>query len=312
MRIIRFGNLRRLLSLIIISCSAFVTQQNFALEGGQSVNASNYPGLVMLSYGGNSQFTNCSGIVLQSKRILTSVNCVYHFSNLIPASDIYVHRIINGQSSGNVLLPPLKPSTSDARVVSYNIHPQNPFSSGHHNLVVLYLNRNINLTPAVLYNGQNKYSGTSSTALGWTREQGRREYPFPQTYYFYLLNKLSFKLIDGNTNINGLCYDNYNYTGTVFCGGFRNSTNFMQSHDYGAPIYKTINGKITVIGLLTSSSGGTQFEGQFQYERYARISSMVDFIKQHAPNTQFWNESNVSPKSPPSIIPILQMLLLDQ
>jgi len=41
---------------------------------------------------------------------------------------------------------------------------------------------------------------------------------------------------------------------------------------------------------------------------------MINFIKQHAPNTQFWNENSVQtePEVSESIIPLLQLLLLDE
>ncbi len=325
MRIIRFSqfsNLRRLLSLIIISCSAFVTQPNFALEGGQSANASDYPGLVILSYDGpdaGSRLKNCTGIVLEQRRILTTLACIRYFGGSgfaqIPANNIYVHPVINGEIGGNIFLPPVTPLlTPNSRVSSYAVHPQNTFLSGPYDLAILRLSSNINLPVARIYNGTNSFIGSTVTAVAW-KEQRRQNFPLDENYY--VLNKLSFSIVDGNANINGLCYDNFTYTGTVFCGGFRNSVNFLEfSQDEGSPIYQSIGGQNTIIGLLSDASHGLLFEGQYQYERYARISSMVDFIRQHAPNTQFWNESSSEPQPEPSannsFFSVLQLLLLDE
>ena len=124
--------------------------------------------------------------------------------------------------------------------------------------------------------------------------------------------------MNGDTNINSLCYDNFSYTATVFCGGFRNGINFLDSRDEGGPIYRTVNGQRTVIGVLSDASDGILFDGIYHYEKYARVSSMVNFIQQHAPNTRFWKEASVTPQPPPtsnnsnSIVPILQLLLLDE
>lgn len=307
-----FRHTLKLFRLVLINLLMLLNLSAHALVGGTSVDSIEYPGLVMLSYSGNAWLKNCSGIVLEPKRVLTSVSCINHFS-IIPASDIYVHRVLDGQTSGSFLLPPLKPISSDAKVISYAAHPQNPYSSGHHNLVVLYLDKSINLEPAILYNGQNKFIGSNAIALGWKEEQGIADYPFQRTYYFYQLEKLTFKLVEANADSNGSCYDNYNYTGTVFCGGFRNSKKFMEySQDYGSPIYKTINAKKAAIGILASASHGSLFQGKYEYERYARISSMISFIKQHAPNTRFHNESIVAPKPKINTLPMLQLLLLSK
>ena len=304
---------RKSLAALLLCFSIFIASSPIqALEGGQSARPTDYPGLVVLSYDEIPStivdFKNCTGIVLEPRRILTSVRCVFTlgpFGLSIPASKIHVHPVPDGEIGGVFLLPVVQPSlTPNIRVSSYTVHPQNPSPGGPYNLVILNLAGNINLTPASVYNGTNRFAGSTGTAIGWKEEP--RGLP-----RIYVLNKSSFPLVDGDTNISGLCYDNSTDTNTVFCGGFRNSTKFLESHDQGAPIYRTINGKNTAIGVLSNPSFGTPFAGVFPYETYARISSMVSFIRQHAPNTQFWNESGTGPEAPIVISPIIQLLLLD-
>ena len=315
---------RFLVSSLAICYSFFIAQESLALEGGQPVNAADYPGLVILSYGSIPDtfvsLNNCSGIVLEPRKILTSASCFQYYNlnnspvnTLIPANKVFVHPVTDGEIGGSMLLPPVNSSTIPrVNVASYVINPQNTSKSGHHNLAVLTLSSAVKIAPALFYNGQNKFIGISTTALGWERED-RTFSTSPFTFIYYVLRKLSFNLIDGNTNRNGLCYDNFSYTGTVFCSGFRNGVNFLDSQDEGAPIYRTVNGRKTTIGLLFNASHGRLFDGQYDYEKYARISSMVNFIRQHAPNTQFWNESSIPLELPPSsIIPILQLLLLNE
>ena len=288
-----------------------------ALEGGQPANHLDYPGLVMLSYddlpdtfSGNK---NCTGLVLEQRTILTSADCLYTIrgnpfgSILIPANNIYVHPVVNGEISGGFLLPILNPSIKpNIRASSYVIHPQNFRGLPFYGLAIINLSSNINVDPGLIYNGTREFIGSAGTGLGWKTQDAT----FPSLNRKYVLNKLSFNLIDGNTNIEGLCYDNYNDTDTVFCGGFRNGIKFLNSEDEGAPIYKTVNGRQAAIGILSNASNGRQFEGRYRYEEYSRISPLENFIKQHAPNTQFWNESSEVAEPDINIIPMLQLLLL--
>ncbi len=315
-----FKKFRILLSLFVLAGSVFIKQPSFALQGGQAVNASNYTGTVILSYGsvgdGFPAFRNCSGIVLEPRKILTSASCVqyYDFNNngantLIPANQIFVHPIQNGEINTGFLGVVTPTNLPNFSVSSYTIHPQNPFRNGPYNLAILTLASNIGIAPTYIYNGSNSFINQSSTALGWKKET-RPSVPISTTYL--ILNQLQFFLVNGDTNINGLCYDNFSYTGTVFCGGFRNGINFLETQDEGAPIFKNINGQQTVIGILSDASHGQLFDGIYQYETYARVSSMVNFIQQHAPNTKFWNEASDLPETPNNIIPILELLLLDE
>ena len=289
-----------------------------ALEGGTVANAVDFPGLVMLSYDdipNTFNFKNCSGIILEPRRVLTSASCVYTLATnpvgniLIPANKIHVHlpsQGIIGPFTGIDLKPTSTPSIS---VSSYVIHPLNSFNSGHHNLAVLYLGASLNAAPGYIYNGSNKFIGASGTALGWTQTESGN---FPISNKYYTINKLSFAVVDGDTNIDTfVCYDNYVYTATVFCGGFRNSLNYLDDQDEGAPIFRSINARQAAIGILSSASHGLLYDRGYIYEKYARTSTMVNFIKQHAPTTQFWNESSVIAESAINIIPLLYPLLLN-
>lgn len=166
-------------------------------------------------------------------------------------------------------------------------------------LAILYLASDIRIEPAILYDGSNKFIDFSATALGWEKVE-RMVNATPVNYY--VLRKLNFDLVDGDTNADGDCYEvNSTYTATVFCGGYRNSTNFLAYRtDLGSPIYRTVNNKQTAIGLLFRSSGSTD-----SYERCVRLSTMVNFIKFHAPDTQFESGALIDPTS------ASQILLLD-
>ena len=307
----------QLVRLCLFVIVLITSQASLALVGGTAANPSDYPGQVVLSYDSTTtslQFQNCSGIVLDQRRILTSLSCVYSLGtggySPIPASEIYVHPVENGEIGGRFIIPPVAPSlTPNARVSTYVVHPQSSGGSGPYNLAILYLASNINLPQATIYNGTDHFIDESATALGWLEE--KRDGTLLSTYY-YVLNQLSFDLVEGNTDFDGTCYDNFVYTGTVFCGGFRNASNFLEyPQDEGMPIYRSINGVQTVIGLLSNASHGILFDGEYLFEKYARISSMVNFIQQHAPNTLFRNESSDQPDPEFSLIPLLQLLLLD-
>ena len=310
--------LRNLLNLFVLVSCFYITQPSTALEGGQSANSLIYTGTVILSYGsvgdGFSLFNNCAGIVLEPRKILTAASCVQYYdinnngaNTLIPANQIFAHPVQNGKINTGILGVVTQANSPNSVVSSYVIHPQNSFRNGPYNLAILTLTSNIGMTPAYIYNGSNTFINQSSTALGWKKET-RPGMHIPTNYL--VLNQLQLWLVNGDTNINSLCYDSFNYTGTVFCGGLRNGINFLDGQDEGASIFRNINGQQTVIGVLSNASHGILFDGIYHYEKYARISSMVNFIEQYAPNTQFWNENSITPESPSSIVSILQLLLL--
>ena len=303
--------------LLGLCLNFFISSPSKALEGGTIADSSQYPGLVILSYSGDNNFLNsknCTGIVLEQRRILTSLSCVYSLGNggfiPIPATSIYVHPVVNGVTGGNLFQPPVTPTNvQNLRVSSYAIHPQSSNGSGPYNLAILYLSGNINLPAARIYNGSNFFIGQSATALGWKNEKRPDQF---LTANYYVLSYLTFPIVNSNTNIGSLCYDNFVNTNTVFCGGFRNSIRFLEFfQDEGSPIFRTIKGEKTVLGVLDSASHGLLFDGVFHFEKYARVSTMVNFIKQHAPDTIFRNENSLAPKPQVNIVPFLQQTLLN-
>lgn len=294
----------------------FISQVSLALEGGQSANPSSYPGLVVISYdeipNTFTKLKNCTGLVVGPRHVLTSTACVTtlrssqpYGSLPIPAGNIHVHPVANGEIGGEFLLPVVRPTTNPRiTVASYTTHPQSTSSGGPYDLAVIKLGGNINLEPAALYSGKNLFTGSVGVALGWKEVQRGID-------NYYVLNKLSFLIVNGDTNILGLCYDNFTDTGSTFCGGLRNNTNYLESHDEGSPIFRTINGKRTVIGILSLATGGFQFEGEYKYEEYARVSSMVSYIKQNVPGAIFWNGADTPLTPRVNIAPILSLLLFD-
>ena len=312
------------LKRLILGFSLIITPA-FALQGGQPVNASDYPGLVMLSYSRSPNLynfnlsfpddTNCTGIVLQPRRVLTSLPCVlatdFGFgilplaeSFVISADNIQIHPVINGEIGGVDTLPPvvkpaLMPRVDVSAVV---VHPQSDIgiftSTSSYSLAILYLSADIGIEPAVLYDGSNKFIDFSATALGWESVE-RTVDATPANYY--ILRKLNFDLVDGDTNVDGDCYEaNDTYTATFFCGGYRNEINYLEDADEGAPIYRTINNRQVAIGLLLRASRSFG-----AYEKYTRLSTMAGFIKHHAPDTQFESGALAEP------LPASQLLLLD-
>ena len=296
---------------LIVSLSAH------ALGGGTPSDHTQFPGLVFLSFdevpGTFSTINNCTGIVLEPRRILTAAYCVTATKStspfgtvLIPASKIHVHKVIDGIAPLLLGGPGNSPNT---RVSNYKVHPNNTFFLGPYNLAVLNLESNINLPVATLYNGKSDFIGFRGTALGWTNTGFING---PITIIKSVLNQLTFPIVASSTDFNSSCYDDISTTGTVFCGGSRNNTNYLGFNDEGAPIYRKINNRNVVIGLLTNASGGLLYDNGYHYEEFSRISSMVNFIKQHAPNTQFWNESSVGPELKINILPMLHLLLLSK
>lgn len=313
----------RYFKLLVLGLCIGITPSH-ALEGGQPVNASDYPGLVILSYRKPDDLLdvprfpddeNCTGVVLQARRVLTSLECVlvvyFGFGILplpeiwpMPASSIQIHPVINGEIVGIDTLPPvIKPSqVPNVSVSAIEIHPRASIglsrTTNSYGLAILYLTSDIGIETAVLYDGTNKFTDFSAMALGWQKfERAVNAEPVNS----FVLRKLEFDLVDGDTNADSDCREyNDTYTATVFCGGYRNATNYLEPSDKGSPIYRIINKKQVVIGILMNSSGTSDF-----YERYTRISTMTGFIKHHAPDARFESGARTNPLSD------FQILLLD-
>ena len=312
-------------------CLSFACLTSFAMEGGLVANPNTYPGQVMISF--NRLVTNllvsplkrCSAIVLDKRHVLTSASCVYFLDTstspdsfkTLPPSALYVHPSSNGRVGySTTSFPVISPSDQpNIRVISFVSHPKlsphnppfySPPGKYSHNLVILKLIKDINVAPATLYHGKNKFLGTSAIAMGWDKESIRiQTSPFTSSFRYYFQQEQYNTTILLNPPSAGEPCRN-----TLFCSGFSSSNkNLNSSYDEGAPMWRTVNAKKVIIGLAADASNGTTAP---YIERYGHINSSVyDFIRQHVPNTKFWSEEGLTPVFENTILPILNLLLLD-
>jgi len=285
------------------------TPNVYALQGGSIAPASQRQGIVGISI--NGEITNCIGVLLEATRVLTSAFCAQDFSsNVIPANQFRVHPL-QGTRIGNVggfgfpILNELDiPFVGVSRV---NIHPQNTSIVGNFNLAILRLSAPLNGPFVTLYNGSRNLDGERGVVFGW--DDGDTNFTNGVVQGFYEANVLALPPIVEGTNFgfgsgNTDCFDGSPDTNTVFCAGFRNETRFTELVDGGGPLYLEVDGQQTVAGVLSFSSGGIEFQGEFNFEEFANVSSMQDFIINNAPNAQF-----VFERAPTVIAPLF--LLLD-
>lgn len=182
---------------------------------------------------------------------------------------------------------------------------------GPYNLAVLKLDEPLTLPPQKLLFGNETFVGDSATAFGWLDVERQGAF---LTLRFYQPNTIELpSIVEGDSNANSIgngCYDSFVDTDTVFCAGFRSTEKFLESEDRGSPIYRSVSGENVVLGLLSDPSNGFELNGAVGYEVYARISSMTDFIKAQAPNTQFVEQITEDSEST-AIVPVITILLDD-
>ncbi len=301
---------RRLIFAIVVF---FVSTPLFALTGGNNANQQQSIGIVGISYSANS-FKNCIGVVLQPNRVLTTASCLDDFSSTIVPEDMRVHPLIGSELGGSFIVPVLDETiTPFTNVESFVLHPLNDSPFGPYNLAVLRLAENLTIPSASIYGGNRSFVGSPAVAFGWdtfTRSNGFLNESF------YRASVLALPaIIDGDDDVNSIengCYDNFEDTDTVFCAGYRDGARFLESEDEGAPLLATVDGASVVIGMLNGASNGLEFQGQFSYEEFARITPMLDFIIAEAPNTKLVMDSVVEPPvSEPIVLPAINLLLLD-
>ena len=308
-------------------------QTAFSMDGGSNANPALYPGQVMISYNRLvtnlliSPLSNCSGVVLDKRHILTTASCVYFldtstspdsFRRVTPSA-LYVHPSSNGEvgksrSSFPIISPNDQPNI---RVTSYIVHPQvapdnppfySPPTKYSYNLAILTLAGNINVPPATLYHGKSKFLGKGVIALGWDQDNRRiQTSPFSFSFeYFHHLELYATIVLPKPPADAAPC------TNTLFCTGYSTSIkNLNSSYDKGAPMYRLVKGKRAIIGLAVAGTNGTTTP---KVERYTRINSeMYKFIKQYVPSTRFWSEKGLSPIFPDNnLLPVLKLILLDE
>lgn len=291
---------------------SFNIQLSFSMVGGSILIQNYYPGQVKLYVveSGLGLFYSvhyCSGLLLEKRRVLITTKCLtgsridpgpgqYQSVTFpIPAANIHVYPLTDSpiRISRNRILPDDTPYVG---VISY-------VKDNSLDLAILYLDTDLNLPFASFYNGSSDFTGIYGTATGWeTTLDGymdRREFE---------LKKLVFPVVNASNHANDPCSVTSNAQ-HFFCGGFRNSTHYLNRlNDEGAGYYMYVNGINTVIGITHKASARQMQNGQFVYEKYVRSNAAASFILQHAAETKFWNETSTRPFNP---IPLYQLLLLE-
>jgi len=307
-------SLRTHVSRVFVAAFILIfSSHSSALVGGSEASTADARGIVGISYEG--EFTNCVGVLLEADKVLTTVTCLDLFSGLVDSENIRVHPLQGLEIGGTGFVPTLNENvTPFVGVSSFVFHPQSAGRIGPYNLAVLTLESDLSIVPALIYGGTQSFIGARATAFGWEDFTRRNGFLNERFYRANLL--LLPPLVDGDDDFDSIsngCYDSFEDTDTVFCAGFKNDSSFLESNDTGSPLFVTIDSKTTVIGLLSAASNGFEFDAEFTYEEFARITPMLDFILAQAPNTQLVMDMIVEPPVENMItFPAINLLLLDE
>jgi len=259
--------------LQILCVFSFSSSPVIAIEGdSQAASEAQRTGIVGISY--EDGFDNCIGVVLEPNKVLTTASCVELFSGPVTASSIRVHPLQGVELGGAISFPTLNEQvTPFIGVTDFSTHPLNTSRFGAFNLAVLSLEEPLDIGVAKIYSGSDFFLGRRADAFGWKEVTRRSDFLLRR---FYEANTVELPpIVDGDNNVDSItdgCYDSFVDTDTVFCAGFRSETQFLESFDRGAPLFLNIGGNELVIGLLSFNSGGTEIDGQVDYEQYARVS----------------------------------------
>jgi len=300
-------------SVFSLLLSFTVASGAFALTGGSPATPEQSRGIVGLSFEGNIK--NCAGVLLEPKKVLTTVGCLDFIGDQVTPDVIRVHPLLGSEIGGSIIPPTLGESVLPfVGVSSFIVHPRNTSAVGPYNLAILNLDTQLDIAVANIYGGSQSFIGARATSFGW--EQFIRAGAFLDRR-FYRANTLALPpLIDGDSEFESIdngCYDGFEDTDTVFCAGYKNDSQYLDSVDEGSPLLLRVNGEMVVIGILSDASvngnGSLVDEFGFRYEEFARISTMKSFILQNAPNTKFVVEADPLPSDDVIIVPVYDLLL---
>lgn len=260
------------------------------IVGGTTAGRSEYPEFAQLYVDGveiggepGLVYPVCGATLISSKKVLTAAHCTVDFAT----SNIYVlpaFYSFNDAISFNDLIS----------VSTKAVHSSYSSSNTGSDVSVLTLSSSANSALAKVYAGTRSLTGHISTVIGVGRlsENGAT----PAT-----LQKVTVPVVS-----NGVCASSYassgvNINSTMLCAGLANGGKDSCQGDSGGPLWATVNNQKTQIGIVSFGIGCAR--PNF-YGVYARSSSLIGFIRQHAPavRTVFDNQA-------PVISPTLYLLL---
>ncbi len=241
--------------------------------------------------------------MIEPKRVLTTSYCVSETNIFVPGIKptfptdpefLFVHEILDNEIGGLTTPPAVQSSLMPSvKVTNVVIHPQNTIITANlrtseYDLAILYLEKEVAVFPATLYDGQANFNQQQAVALGWVEELRVEN---GTNAYYNILRKIQINISEPNNSQTHLVANN------------DSQSTSLTGLDTASPVYRLINNRNLMIGLYANTTLNN-------LRAFSNVSSMINFIKQHAPNTQFWNELSVV-QTNKNIAPLLLPSLLE-
>ncbi len=256
------------------------------IVGGVPAARNEFPEFAQLFVDGLDGFVYsvCGATLISNTKILTAAHCTVGIS----PSRFYV--LPNFYSfNDNVTFGDL------IQIVAKREHPNYQQSTRFNNdVAVLTMSRTSNTLAAKIFAGQDQLTGYSATVIGTGVTAEGSDNPPPT------LRKVTIPIVS-----NAVCRGSYGVsaiTDSMLCAGLVSGGRDSCQGDSGGPLWVTYEGQKTQAGIISWGNGCAR--PNF-YGVNSRTSALIDFILQHAPQTQIVKERS------DSIVPILQLLLDD-
>lgn len=236
----------------------FVGNDATKIFGGIAANANELPWQVGLIMDGVA-LPICGGTLISDVYVLTAAHCTYQM-------DIAKIRVLLGETdvtSANGIR---------AEILSKMEHPNYQHGTSFYDFSLLRLKNPISFSAAVLpaclpANDAGLFVDARATASGW----GRTQFDRPQSNVLLKIDNL--RVIE-----NSVCQQTFNFVSSPMLCATDQDKDTCQG-DSGGPLVTEVNGRWTVIGVV---SGGSQIScspGATSPGVYSRVTSALDWIR---------------------------------
>ena len=258
------------------------------IVGGNNAGRNEFPEFTQLFVNGseigldpNYLYSWCGATLITSRKVLTAAHCTIGIHSTMYA--------LPGFYSVNdpITFSDLIAVSSKAEHSLYQSRAQYDYD-----IAILTLNKNVTSPTAKIFAAEDTLTNYQATIIGTglLKENGQEA---------NVLQKVTVPIVS-----NTVCkasYGNSSITDQMLCAGLPAGGKDSCQGDSGGPLWIDIFGKNVQAGIVSWGNGCAR--PNF-YGVYARTGVMVNFIKFHAPQTEFIS-------SPVNLMPIIQLLLLD-